>query len=43
MPPPLIGLALTGDGGHSWKVIGSWQGPRDIDLNCRHQLALEVR
>lgn len=43
MPPPLIGLAITGDGGHSWKVISSWEGPRDVDLNSRHQLALEVR
>lgn len=42
MPPPLIGLAGTGDGGRSWQVISSWEGPRNIDLNRRHQLALEV-
>jgi len=43
MPPPLIGLARTGDGGHSWKVISIWEGPQNTDLNRRHQLALEIR
>ena len=43
MPPPLIGLARTGDGGHSWKVIHTWEGPRNVDINQRHQLTLEIR
>jgi hypothetical protein len=43
MPPPLIGLARTADGGHSWKVIHTWEGPRNVDINQRHQLTLEVR
>jgi len=42
MPPPLIGLARTGDGGYSWKVISTWEGPRNNDLNRRHQLALKI-
>jgi len=42
MPPPLIGLARTGDCGYSWKVISTWEGPRNNDLNRRHQLSLEV-
>ena len=42
LPPPLIGFARTEDGGRRWKVVGSWEGPRSVDLNERHELALEV-
>jgi hypothetical protein len=43
LPPPVVGLARSGDGGRRWRVVSTWEGPRFTDLNRRHQLALEVR
>ena len=42
MPPPLVGLARTRDGGRHWTVVKTWEGPRDIDINERHVITLDV-
>ena len=42
LPPPLVGLAHTRDGGRRWNVVTTWEGPRSTDLNRRHELALDV-
>jgi hypothetical protein len=43
LPPPLVGLARTEDGGRLWRVVSTWEGPRFTDLNRRHQLTLDLR
>ncbi|MGH9867939.1 MAG: hypothetical protein ACREAA_07240 [Candidatus Polarisedimenticolia bacterium] len=42
VPPPLVGLARSQDGGRHWKVVNTWEGPRSVDLNRRHELTLDV-
>ena len=42
VPPPLIGVARSVDGGLQWKVVHTWEGPESIDLNSRHVLTLDV-
>lgn len=42
LPPPLVGLASTRDGGRIWRMVNMWEGPRSVDLNRRHELALDV-
>ena len=43
LPPPLVGLARSEDGGRLWKVVSTWEGPRSTDLNRRHEITLDVR
>ena len=42
LPPPLVGLARSHDGGRRWKVVSTWEGPRSTDLNRRHEITLVV-
>lgn len=41
LPPPLVGVAHSEDGGLHWNVMSTWEGP-PIDLNVRHVLSLDV-
>lgn len=43
LPPPLVGLLRSQDGGRVWKAVSTWEGPRSTDLNRRHELVLNVR
>lgn len=43
LPPPLVGLARTRDGGRLWKIEQIWEGPRAADLNRRHVFTLDLR
>jgi hypothetical protein len=42
MPPPLVGLAQSRDGGRRWTMVKTWEGPRNIDINERHVITLDV-
>ena len=43
LPPPLVGLTHTQDGGRRWEVMTTWEGPRAENFNRRHEVTLEVR
>jgi hypothetical protein len=43
LPPPLVALVRSENGGLRWRVVSTWEGPRSDDFNRRHQVALEVR